>query len=121
MGTQINKENIKKKTLPYAGKSLGDQSKPQRAESPKSPDVDNPDFVGGLAMQGGGVEKSGSLFNQQETVEVKTEKETVVTGTGSSETYTQSSSTEREPKTQGPTLDSVKPSQIKSYPKEFKS
>ncbi len=95
MGTQINNsKNIKKKTLPYAGKSLRDQSK---------------------LPEGGSIEKSGTLFNQQETVE----KEERVPTTGSSETYTQSSSKVLEQKAIEPALDSARPSHKGPYTIEF--
>ena len=79
--------------MPYAGKSLRDQSK----------------------LPGSSIEKSGTLFNQQETVE----KEKIVPTTGSSETYTQSSSKVLEQKAIEPALDSAKPSHKEPYTIEF--
>lgn len=114
MGSRINWKDIKdikdikEKTLPYAGTSLRDQS--------CLPEVSNNEMSNN--------EKSDSLFNRQETVEVgglssQLCREVEETETGSSETETQSSSQELDPKEIGPTLDSDKPSQILSYPTDF--
>jgi hypothetical protein len=82
------------KTLPYAGTGLRVQS-----------------GITEIALRGSGIEKSELLSNQQETPIAIAEGKG-----GSSETYTQSSSTTAG---LGPTLDKPNPAHIVKYDENF--